>query len=94
MIVGVCECKFRGLLADSRCSVRSRELPGLMKHDEAESAHNHETERTENRARDLSPVLLRLAEGTPQAEHEQSEAGAEKKEVNPGHITRDWKPGK
>jgi len=94
MVLGVHERKFRGLLADSWCSVRSRELPGLMKHDESESAHNHEAERTENRARDLSVVLLRLAEGTPQAEYEQSEAGAEKKEVYPGHITRDRKPGK
>ena len=94
MVVGIRKHEFRGRLPNPRCSARGWQLPGLVKDDEAESAQNQQAEGSQNWARDFSSILLRLTEGAPQAEHEQSEAGDEKKEVYPGHITRDWKPGK
>ena len=94
MVISIRKYELRGLQSNPRCSVGGRQLPGLEKNDEAENAHHQKTESAQNWARDFSPVLLRLTEGTLQSEHEQSEAGAKKKEVHPGHITREWKPGK
>ncbi len=94
MVVGIRKHEFRGRLPNPGCSARGRQLPGLVKDDEAESAQNQQTEGSQNWARDFSSILLRLTEGAPQADQEQRKAGAEEQEVHPGDVTGDWKPGK
>jgi hypothetical protein len=69
-------------------------MPGLIKDNEAESAHNEKAQSTQNWACDLSAILPRLAEGAFQADKQKRDACPEKQEVHPGNIPGNWKPGK
>jgi len=85
--------KVRRLLPNARGASRSRDLIQDIEDYVTKKCETKQSNRCDNRPKNLSPINLRPAESTEETDYQQRKANSKQQKVCPGKIARDWKPG-